>query len=326
MSKPAIAIIIIIIAVGAICCFYQTRKVPEEPKEEVLVLLEELKQQSGIRFSEIEPAQFKWVVKVDPEIEEQDISGKGFEAKRITIGQERRIGEFLKKEGFEEDPFNTADGTISGLRGYRKNQIVCVVTSGAAGYKEATGQWIPSDPNKRDAEVKCGKGSGLTKYLMSTEKAIRKLLAEKYGKKMAEVTINISQEEGKHIKGGVEFQPGGPENSGMFLAVKEGGHWKLVHDGQGAISCSAIEPYNFPVDMVAECFDQDTGKIENKVEEACINSGGRITISLCCKSSGNYPNLCLIGACGCSLDNSHEINICDCGEGKCFNGTGCIIF
>jgi len=60
------------------------------------------------------------------------------------------------------------------------------------------------------------------------------------------------------------------------------------------------------------------------IEKACINSGGDIANSLCCKSSDDFPNLCSIGACGCSPDNSHWVKICDCGEGKCFDGEKCI--
>jgi len=59
-------------------------------------------------------------------------------------------------------------------------------------------------------------------------------------------------------------------------------------------------------------------------EQACINSGGQVSTSLCCKSTSDFPNLCLIGPCGCSPDNSHEIKICDCGPDKCFDGNECI--
>lgn len=60
-------------------------------------------------------------------------------------------------------------------------------------------------------------------------------------------------------------------------------------------------------------------------EQSCINSGGTVSTSLCCKSTSDFPNLCLIGPCGCSPDNSHEIKICDCGPDKCFNGNECVI-
>jgi len=59
-------------------------------------------------------------------------------------------------------------------------------------------------------------------------------------------------------------------------------------------------------------------------EQTCINSGGQVSESLCCKSTNDFPNLCLIGPCGCSPDNSHQVKICDCGNDKCFNGNECM--
>jgi hypothetical protein len=56
-------------------------------------------------------------------------------------------------------------------------------------------------------------------------------------------------------------------------------------------------------------------------DELCTASGGTVTNRLCCKSADDFPNTCLIGACGCSPDNSKEIKVCDCGEGKCWDST-----
>ena len=59
-------------------------------------------------------------------------------------------------------------------------------------------------------------------------------------------------------------------------------------------------------------------------EQACMNSGGSISTALCCNLTDDFPNLCLIGPCGCSPTNSHQVKVCDCGEGKCFNGESCV--
>jgi hypothetical protein len=45
---------------------------------------------------------------------------------------------------------------------------------------------------------------------------------------------------------------------------------------------------------------------------------------MCCLSTDDFPNLCGVGPCGCSPENSHEVVICDCGEGMCFNGKSCV--
>jgi len=59
-------------------------------------------------------------------------------------------------------------------------------------------------------------------------------------------------------------------------------------------------------------------------EQACVNSGGQVSTSLCCKATDDFPNLCLIGPCGCSPENSHQVKICDCGSDKCFDGEKCV--
>ena len=64
---------------------------------------------------------------------------------------------------------------------------------------------------------------------------------------------------------------------------------------------------------------------EAKKEQACEISGGTVKTSLCCASASDFPNLCLIGACGCSPTNSHQVKVCDCGANKCFNESGCVV-
>ncbi|NYZ77474.1 DUF4382 domain-containing protein [Candidatus Micrarchaeota archaeon] len=63
---------------------------------------------------------------------------------------------------------------------------------------------------------------------------------------------------------------------------------------------------------------------EVKTEEnGCVKSGGSVKTALCCKSAGDFPDLCRIGGCGCAPDDSHEIRFCDCGKDGCFDGEKC---
>ena len=55
----------------------------------------------------------------------------------------------------------------------------------------------------------------------------------------------------------------------------------------------------------------------------CLNSGGTISTGLCCQSTGDFPNSCAVGACGCAPEYSHEVKVCDCGKDKCFDGFKC---
>ena len=56
----------------------------------------------------------------------------------------------------------------------------------------------------------------------------------------------------------------------------------------------------------------------------CELSGGRVITGLCCGSTADFPNTCAIGACGCGPDNSHEVAICECPAGQCFDGSRCV--
>jgi len=63
---------------------------------------------------------------------------------------------------------------------------------------------------------------------------------------------------------------------------------------------------------------------QGALSEACTNSGGTVGYAQCCLSASDFPNNCAIGACGCSLENSHRVKICQCPEGECWNGGSCI--
>jgi len=56
----------------------------------------------------------------------------------------------------------------------------------------------------------------------------------------------------------------------------------------------------------------------------CEKSGGTVELMSCCESVGNFPNLCLDGPCSCSPEYSHEVLVCQCPEGFCWDGVGCV--
>jgi hypothetical protein len=72
--------------------------------------------------------------------------------------------------------------------------------------------------------------------------------------------------------------------------------------------------------LIAGCVASTPTKTK---EQMCTDSGGNLSTGMCCMSVSDYPNQCLIGGCGCSSENSHDVRVCDCGPDKCFNGTAC---
>jgi hypothetical protein len=63
--------------------------------------------------------------------------------------------------------------------------------------------------------------------------------------------------------------------------------------------------------------------VVSQAEEGCRASGGTVGEGLCCASVEDFPNTCLVGACGCSAEFSHAVKTCACPAGTCFNGTAC---
>ena len=55
---------------------------------------------------------------------------------------------------------------------------------------------------------------------------------------------------------------------------------------------------------------------------SCLSSGGTATTKTCCSSASDFPNTCVIGACGCH--GGKETIVCNCPDGMCFDGTNCV--
>ena len=159
MIKKIATIIFVAIILGISSWFYYKQTMPiseEESKDEISILLEGLKGETKIDFSEIEKINFKWITKIKFGVEEKVITGKGFEANNISESQYNSIEQFLVNNGFEVDVNNIAGGTVVGLMGYRTEDVVCTVSGGITGYEEAEEQWNPVGINTKDVIVSCG--------------------------------------------------------------------------------------------------------------------------------------------------------------------------
>eukprot|EP00562_Extubocellulus_spinifer_P021363 CAMPEP_0178620908 /NCGR_PEP_ID=MMETSP0698-20121128/5535_1 /TAXON_ID=265572 /ORGANISM="Extubocellulus spinifer, Strain CCMP396" /LENGTH=733 /DNA_ID=CAMNT_0020259915 /DNA_START=159 /DNA_END=2361 /DNA_ORIENTATION=- len=56
----------------------------------------------------------------------------------------------------------------------------------------------------------------------------------------------------------------------------------------------------------------------------CTEGGGTVTTASCCAGQDDYPNTCVVGACGCPPEDSEDIMICLCPENNCWDGISCI--
>lgn len=81
--------------------------------------------------------------------------------------------------------------------------------------------------------------------------AVRAALIAEHGPDAGTLNITVSKISGDFAQGGASASGGG----GMWFAAKVKGAWRLVWDGNGTISCTSVNPYNFPVSMIPECWD-----------------------------------------------------------------------
>jgi hypothetical protein len=79
---------------------------------------------------------------------------------------------------------------------------------------------------------------------------IKEILAAKYGKEISQVELRVNRQDQSHLTGSVSFLPGGPGESGMFLAAKVNGEWQLLYDGNGSVDCEGLKDYSFPPEML----------------------------------------------------------------------------
>jgi hypothetical protein len=79
---------------------------------------------------------------------------------------------------------------------------------------------------------------------------IQAAFAKKYPQSAKTVAVSVNQESGNYARGSVSFGAG--EGGGNFLAMKKGGEWQIVFDGNGQIPCS-LATLGFPSGMLTDC-------------------------------------------------------------------------
>lgn len=91
-------------------------------------------------------------------------------------------------------------------------------------------------------------------FTIADAQGIQMAFADIYHKNIEDINIRVSQRTAKHARGSVQFA--GEQGGGMFLAVKDQGTWDIVVDGHGAYECKFVEPYDFPEEMVEDCYSE----------------------------------------------------------------------
>ncbi len=87
----------------------------------------------------------------------------------------------------------------------------------------------------------------------STSQAVAQLIGQKYNKPVDSVVISVQADTGSFAKGTVNFKD--ENGGGVWFAAKTAKGWELAADGNGIVSCDAVNKYGFPADMVPQCLD-----------------------------------------------------------------------
>jgi len=102
----------------------------------------------------------------------------------------------------------------------------------------------------KESEEKCEKATGYVKPKMSYY-LIEEALAKKYGKSVDEFKLGIRKLTLAHFRGIVSGM------DGVILAAKQNNDWVIVFDSvfgdKKTYTCTDVEKYNFPEDMISDC-------------------------------------------------------------------------
>lgn len=216
-------------------------------------LFEAVETETNIDFSEPVDVVLTWQVESETAVESLTLDALMISADTVVDQDFQKIKNLIENDGFEDDAYNGRGSFVGESRAYRKDNfsLVCVLSGILSDFDLDEPRYEPQTTD-RDVNIIC---AILDKSLVpeiSVEKRIREALAEKHGKKVSQTEITITQETEDHARGSVVFQPGGSENSGMFLAANVNGEWQIAFDGNGAVACQDLEDYNFPSDMVED--------------------------------------------------------------------------
>jgi hypothetical protein len=122
---------------------------------------------------------------------------------------------------------------------------------------------------------------------------------------------------GAFASGGVMGNGGAVATGGGTLVPGGAGGTSMGTGGAGIAGQIGRDASEAGVDSLAST---DTVALA----ELCLSTGGQPKSMACCGSNGDFPDMCLDGACGCAPAYSHIVTVCSCPTGACFSLTaGC---
>jgi len=171
-------------------------------KDPVFSFMNTIRTNYNTEFSYIEDKNFNWKVASDSAPE--DVDGLSMTSDNVTKANLQKIQEFFIEQKFLEDPLNIASGTLTGVKGYKKDKMVCLNKTEFSSADSSTGLLtvscgqLPADAKVTDKPT-FSKKPPITQPLeiqelpaFSLETVLKNLFAQKYDKQMSDVTVDTS--------------------------------------------------------------------------------------------------------------------------------------
>lgn len=208
-------------------------------------LVKSLEEQTGVEFSLVGNAKFRWLISRNKNLSDIEIFGVQYQALNV-VGSDYDKIEIYFYNNYQVDNNNTADGATGGLRGFNLDYMVCTL-----GFDYINLENVPNQPvkllnNNSNVILNCGYFNENDVSNSVIEQSIREQLATKYQKNLDEINIKINKKEENQVAGSVTFSEEGIASGGLFLAINKNDVWQVVYDGNGSIDCNKMrQEYGF---------------------------------------------------------------------------------
>lgn len=135
-------------------------------------------------------------------------------------------------------------------------------------YKNASVNSNPQD-NQQDSQLSVSQSDNLINVNIQENENLQTDLVTAFKQKhpdwdMSTIKLEVDENDGNFIKGKVvpvEAKGGG----GIFFAANTTNGWVIASDGNGVVFCEDIEPYNFPTNIIPQCYDAQTSTVVERL-------------------------------------------------------------
>jgi hypothetical protein len=212
-------------------------------------------QSAGAGFAEPVQEVFSWYGEDNEGLFTLSVSGQKASFAGISRDQVLSIRKHLENSGFIADQNNIAADVESKTTGHISGRTACLLID-SLDKGDVDGVLI----EKRAAALICGSLCDDTYFATRSEAHLRKAIAERYGRPLEDVSVEVVSSEGNFLKGKYKTIS---DNKGFvpFFARKEGGAWKIVYDRVTRPDCSKLSGAGFPKEMIKEC-EKDNGSLK----------------------------------------------------------------